>query len=142
MNKLSILALFGVFLVSGISGQNSETQGEVQMFGFLKTLANIDALSLAFKSNETINNNDNKNFTLPSMSQTLAEVDQTPTIPSTDYEPSLHWSLIVFITLMSITLVVVGGMMALRQAILAKTNNNVIKDVRENRLIVRDDDDE
>ena len=77
---------------------------------------------LEVRSDSTINNRGQNglsqlaNFTA---STKLADVNFPD---STLYEPSIHWILIIFITFMSIMLVLVGGMYLLRETVM-KNNN-------------------
>ena len=53
---------------------------------------------------------------------TLADVT-VPAVPdSTLYEPSINWMLIIFITFMSIMVVLVGGMYLLRETVMKNVN--------------------
>ena len=120
MNKQAIVGLIGAILISQLSGQEVPAPGkEVSLFGFLQQMS---AYQLEVRSDSTINNRGNNGLTGVSNFTTLADVT-VPAIPdSTVYEPSLHWILIVFITFMSIMLLLVGGMYILRETVMKNVN--------------------
>ena len=137
MNKLTIFAALGFFLTNGISAQ--ETSQEISLFSLFNNLpAEESAQSLYYKSNDTVNSHDNNKTS--SFIQNLADTNAIPGVEV--YEPSLHWALILFITFMSIMLVIVGGMIALKSIWDSKNPHKVIRDMRGNTISAHDDDDE
>ena len=123
MNKQAIVGLIGAILISQLSAQDAPAPvKEVSLFGFLQQMS---AYELEVISDSTINNRGNNGFSGLSnytAATTLADVT-VPAIPdSTVYEPSLHWILIVFITFMSIMLLLVGGMYLLRETVMKNVN--------------------
>ena len=85
----------------------------------------MSTYELEVRSDSTINNRGQNGFSqLANFTAATTLADATvPAVPdSTLYEPSIHWILIIFITFMSIMLLLVGGMYLLRETVM-KNNN-------------------
>ena len=84
-------------------------------------------------SNETINKRRVDRPGLMNLADegTEPKAPTVPTVPSGPevnpniYEPALHWLLIVFITFMSIMLLLVGVLMGLREFVFEKTSERI-----------------